>query len=133
MKTQREEGNQLPGPDRKEAIPGALPGLAWLSTIRQLSGPWLESVSGAHLSLDLLVLGLLPGPFQLSVSSRELLAQQTLLCVLQRQGLDMRRESTCEGAGELGIPLRHNRMLPKVPCLDYQLLFPCPATGQMMA
>lgn len=71
---------------------GALLGLAWPYRTRQSFDPCLGTVvSGAHLSLCLLVLGLLAGPFQLSVSPRELLAQQALLCFLQRHRLDMRR------------------------------------------
>lgn len=80
---------------------GALPGLAWPYRTTQLSDPCLGTVvSGAHLSLHLLVLGLLAGPFQLSVSTRELLAQQALLCFLQRHRLGMRRQRACEGAEE---------------------------------
>lgn len=80
MKTQR--GEYISRGRQKGAILGTLPGLAWLYMTRQLSGLWLETGSGAHLSLHLLVLGFLPGPFQLPVSSRELLAQQALLCLL---------------------------------------------------
>lgn len=74
MKTQREEYSSRAR--QNGAIPGGLcRELAWLLMTRQLSGPWLGTVSGAHLSLHLLVPGLLPGPCQLLVSSRELLAQ----------------------------------------------------------
>lgn len=69
---------------------------------RQLSGPWLGTLSGAHLSLCLLALGLLSGPFQFPVSSRELLVQQALLSILQRQGLDTRRQGAYDRTGELG-------------------------------
>lgn len=107
---------------QKGAILGALPGLAWPYTSRQLSGPWLGTVNGTHLSLCLLALGLLPGPLQLPVSSRELLAQQPLLGILQRQGLGTRRQGAYDGAGEQGsraevpgLPLKHNRVLSLFP------------------
>lgn len=104
-----------------------------------MSDPCLGTVvNGAHLSLLLLVLGLLAGPFQLFVSPRELLAQQALLCFLQRHRLDMRRQRACERAEELGssaellgLRLRHNRMpmLSFLPGFPAFVCIPCHWAG----